>query len=148
MATELGYTPPTPEWSAAREDVDDLVRALHESGLLRALAGGARAYPGLLRQVIAVADAGTIRSVIELSRGLNDLDPDEAARVGQGIRRAREAAADAAAAEEPESIWGLLRRLRHPDTRRGLSALLAGLAALGAALQSGQNGPAGEHGVP
>lgn len=48
MAASLGYTPPTPPDTAAQDEVDDLVRALHESGLLRALAGGARSYPRLL----------------------------------------------------------------------------------------------------
>lgn len=133
MARELGYTPPTPPDSPARDEVDDLVLALHESGLLRALAGGARSYPALLRQVIGVVDADAVRSLVELGGALRDPDPDESARLAAGIRRARAAAADAAAAR-PEGPRALFRRLRDPDTRRGLSAVLAALAALGGAL--------------
>ena len=57
MARSLAYTPPTPPDTAARDELDDLVDALHESGLLRALAGGARAYPTLLRVGLASAVA-------------------------------------------------------------------------------------------
>lgn len=133
MATSLGYTPPTPPDTAARDDVDALVAALHDSGLLRAMAGGARAYPQLLTRVLRAVDARTVRSVVELAGGLRDLDPEEAAKVAGGIRRARTDAARAAAGK-PEGPVALLRRLRDPDTRRGLAAALAALAALGGSL--------------
>lgn len=133
MATSLGYTPPTPPDTTASYEVDDLVRALHESGLLRAMAGGARAYPQLLRHLLTTLDAETIRSTISLAGALRDLDPDESERVAVGIRRARSEAA-AAAAAEPEGPVKLFRRLRDPDTRRGIAAALAALAALGSSL--------------
>lgn len=133
MATALGYTPPTPPDTAARDEVDDLVAALHDSGLLRAMAGGARAYPQLLTRALHAIDAKTIRAVLELSASLQDLDPEETAKVAGGIRRARSEAARAAAAE-PEGPLALFRRLRDPDTRRGLAAALAALAAIGGSL--------------
>ncbi len=133
MATSLGYTPPTPPDTAATDELDDLVDALHETGLLRALAGGARSYPRLLRHLLETVDAGTVRALIALTEAVGDLDPDQAERVAEGLRRARSASAEAAdgAAEGP---LALLRRLRDPDTRRGISAVLAALAALGSAL--------------
>lgn len=134
MATSLGYTPPTPPDTAARDEVDDLVDALHESGLLRAMAGGARAYPQLLRHVLEALDARTLRSLIALTGALGELDPDQAERVAEGIRRAREASSRAAAGA-PEGPLALLRRLRDPDTRRGIAAALAALAAVGQALR-------------
>ena len=133
MATSLGYTPPTPPDTAAQDDLDDLVRALHESGLLRAAAGGARSYPQLLRGLIHAVDADTVRSLIALSGSLRGLDPDRAEQVATGVRRARAAAAETAS-DDPEGVRALWRRLRDPDTRRGVSAALAALAALGAAL--------------
>ena len=136
MATSLGYTPPTPPDTAARDDLDDLVAALHQSGLLRAAAGGARSYPQLLGALLEAVDADTVRAVIALGGSVRGLDPGRAEEVATGVRRARDAAATAAASREPEGARALLRRLRDPDTRRGLSAALAALAALGAALGS------------
>lgn len=133
MATSLGYTPPTPADTAATDEVDDLVRALHESGLLRAMAGGARAYPQLLRHVLAAVDANTLRSLIALTGAVGELDPAQAERVAEGVRRARSASAEAAAGD-PEGPLTLLRRLKDPDTRRGIAAVLAALAAIGSAL--------------
>lgn len=133
MATSLGYTPPTPPDTAASDEVDDLVQALHESGLLRAMAGLSRSYPQLLLKLMEGIDADTIRSLIALAGILDDLDPDQTERLVDGVRRARHDAAQAAAGE-PEGPRALARRMRDPNTRRGISAALAGLAALGAAL--------------
>ena len=133
MARPLSYAPPVRPDRAPQDDVDELVRALHDSGLLRAMAGGARAYPQLLTKALQAVDARTVRSVLELAGGLRDLDPDESAKVADGVRRARRDAAEAAAAK-PEGPLRLLRRLRDPDTRRGLAAALAALAAIGGSL--------------
>ncbi len=133
MATSLSYTPPTPPDTGATDELDDLLRALHESGLLRAMAGGARTYPQLLGRVLRTLDADTIRSVLELAGAVGDLDPQQSQRLAEGIRKARSDATEAAAGK-PEGFLRLLRRLRDPDTRRGLSAALAALAAVGGSL--------------
>ncbi|CAN5520690.1 hypothetical protein BH11ACT8_BH11ACT8_28030 [soil metagenome] len=138
MATQLGYTPPTPPDRGASDEVDDLVQALHDSGLLRALAGGARSYPRLLLPVIDALDADTLRSLISLGGAARDLDPETSERLAAGIRQARHDAARAAEAK-PEGPRALFRRLRDPDTRRGLSAALAAAAAIGAALRAGDS---------
>lgn len=137
MATSLGYTPPTPPETAVQDELDDLARALHESGLLRALAGGARSYPRLLLALLEAVDADTLRSLIALTGALRGLDPEQSERLAAGVRRARHDAHDVAT-RQPEGPRALLRRLRDPDTRRGLSAALAALAAIGAALRSGE----------
>ncbi len=140
MASQLGYTPPPPPDRAASDEVDDLVRALHDSGLLRALAGAARSYPRLLPPLIDALDADTLRSLLVLGGAGRDLDPAAAERLAAGIRTARRDAA-AAAGAEPEGPRALFRRLRDPDTRRGLSAALAALSALGAALRTTESAP-------
>lgn len=139
MAKPLTYTPPAPPYTAAQDEVEDLVRALHESGLLRALAGGARSYPSLLRQLLEVVDADTLRAVIALGGALRDLEPEGAERLASGVRQARSDAGRAARGK-PEGPLALARRLRDPDTRRGLSAALAALAAVGRALDGGRRG--------
>lgn len=140
MARSLGYTPPAPATDQARDELDDLVDALHDSGLLRALAGGARTYPRLLKALLDVVDADTVRSVIALASVLGDLDPDGSARLAAGVRRARGDAA-ATLAAPPEGPRALFRRLRDPDTRRGLSAALAALSAVGGALARSEAPP-------
>ncbi len=132
MAKSLGYTPPTPPDTAPDDALRDLVLALHESGLLRAAAGGVRRYPDLVHAALASDHSQEIRSLIVLLRALGDLDPGQAERIADGIRDAREAAPRAA--QDPRSTFGLLAQLRDPDTRRGLSAALAGLKAFGAAI--------------
>lgn len=140
MARSLGYTPPAPPSDQARDELDDLVAALHDSGLLRALAGGVRTYPQLLGALLDVVDARTVRSVIALASALGDLDPDGSARLASGVRRARTDAA-ATLAGPPEKVRTVVRRLRDPDTRRGLSAALAALSAIGGALADDARAP-------
>ncbi|MBS45917.1 MAG: hypothetical protein CMH83_22645 [Nocardioides sp.] len=134
MARPLGYLPPTPPDTAATDELDDLVAALHESGLLRALTGGVRSYPQLLGTLLDVLDARTVRSVVALTTALRDLDPDQAERLATGLRRAREDAATAVESKA-EGPLALFRRMRDPDTRRGISAALAALAAVGGAMR-------------
>ena len=133
MAKPISYTPPTPPYTAASDELDDLVRALHDSGLLRALAGAARAYPQLLGTLLHGVDAGTLRSAIALSGALKGLDPETSERVAEGVRHARTRAAESASGKAEGPI-ALLKRLRDPDTRRGLTATLAALAAIGSSL--------------
>ena len=98
MARQLGYTPPAPPDSQARAELDDLVEALHEAGLLRALAGGARAYPDILRLLLESVDARTLRSLVALSGAATSLDPAGTERVARAVRRARSAAPQASIA--------------------------------------------------
>ncbi len=133
MARPLSYTPPTPPDTAARDELDDLAQALHESGLTRVVAGAARAYPDLLRLVMDSVEPGTLRSVAALGGAAKGLDPATAQRLADGVRQARSDAVAASAGRPPGPV-ALLRRLLDPDTRRGLAAVLAALRAVGAAL--------------
>lgn len=133
MARPLSYTPPTPPDTGARDELDDLTRALHESGLLRAVTGAVRAYPELLAMLMGTLDPATLRSAVALSGAARGLEPEAAERLAAGVRQARVDAV-AAATGRPPGLLGLLRRLLHRDTRRGLVAALAALRAIGAAL--------------
>ena len=116
MATQLSYTPPIPPDTAAQDEVDDLVAALHESGLLRAFAGAVRAYPQLLTLLMKSVDADTLRSSIALAGSLRDLDPEESHKVAAGIRRARSEAAARrpGQARGPDRAVPAAARPRHP----------------------------------
>lgn len=136
MAESLGYTPPTPPDTSVEDALNDLLVALHERGLLRAAAGVVRRYPDLINTALASDRSGEIRSVLLLLQALQDLDPEQVGRLADGVRDAREASVEAA--RDPHSALGLLAQLRDPDTRRGLSAALAAVKAVGAALGSQQ----------
>ena len=133
MAKPLTFAPPPPAHDPAQDDVDDLVQALHESGLLRVIAGGARAYPDLLASLMRAIDADTIRSAILLAGAVGDLDPEGSERIANGIKKARRDAAKAANSKPP-GFFRLAKRAHDPDVRRGLAAALAALAAIGSSL--------------
>lgn len=133
MAKAMSYSPTTAPDTAAADEATDLVDAPHESGLLRAAAGAIRAYPQLLEMGLNAVDDRSVRAVLALGGSLRHLDPDVATRLVEWIRDAR-TDATAAAAGSPEGPLTLLRRLADPDTRRGVSASLAALTAIGRAL--------------
>lgn len=135
MAKPLHHTPATAPATAAADEVRDFVAALHGSGLLRAATGAVRAYPQLLEMGLNAVDDRSIRAVLALGGSVRHLDPEAAERLAEGIRQAR-TEATSAASRPAEGPLVLLKRLRDPDTRRGLSASLAALAAVGRALRS------------
>lgn len=135
MARSLGYTPPPLPEDQARLELDDFLNALRGSGLLRAATGAVRTYPQLLGRVLDTIDADTVRSLLALTSALRGPDAEGSARLAAGIRQARSDAA-AALTGPPPGPRLLLRRLRDPDTRRGLAAALAALTAIGGALGS------------
>lgn len=134
MATRIEYTPPPPAHDGADAQVAELVEALQETGLLRALTGAVRAYPQLAEMVVTGLDPERIRGLWELG-GLADLlSPDGTARLVDGARAAA-AAADHAIVNDPPSLVGLARALNDEDVRRGAGALVAALGAFGRAVQ-------------
>lgn len=134
MATRLTYTPTAPPTDAAADQATDLVAALHETGLLRALTGAVRAYPQLAEMLVNGLDAERIRGLWELGGLVGLLSPDGAARVVDGARAAV-AAADHAMTSPAPSLVTLVRQLGDEDVRRGAAAALAALGALGASLR-------------
>ncbi|WP_340295671.1 hypothetical protein, partial [Aquipuribacter hungaricus] len=120
MARPLSYTPPVPPDTGAADELDDLVAALHESGLLRAAAGGVRAYPELLGLLMGSLDPAALRSVLALGGAAGGLDPQAAERLATGVRQARVSAV-AAATGRPPGLLGLVRRLAHRDNPRGVA---------------------------
>ena len=133
MAERITYTPPPPSPAGAAAEVDELVAALHESGLLRALTGAVRAHPRLLGLAAEHVDADRLRTVVALGGLTGVVGPDGAERLVEGARAAT-AAAEHALADDPPSLLALARSLNDPDVRRGAGALVAALGALGATL--------------
>lgn len=134
MATRIEYTPPTPQHDPAEAQVDDLVAALHESGLLRALTGAVRAYPELLEMIVTRLDADRLRGLVALGGLAGVLSPDGAERFVDGARSAAAAADHAIVADDAPSLVSLARQLNDPDVRRGAGAVVAALGAFGRAV--------------
>lgn len=134
MATRIEHTPSRSTHDPAAAQVDDLVAALHEAGLLRALTGAVRASPEIAELVVTRLDPERLRGLFALAGLASVLSPDGAERFVAGARAAA-AAADDAVTGDPPSLVGLLRRLNDPDVRRGAAAVLAALGAFGAAVE-------------
>lgn len=133
MARPISHTPAPAEDDAAGDAVRALVEALHESGVLRALAGAVRGYPDLAGQLVTSLDADVIRALASLGGLASMLGPAGAERTVAGIRSAVAAADHALAADEVPSTVALARSLADPDVRRGAAALVAALGAFGRA---------------
>jgi uncharacterized protein YjgD (DUF1641 family) len=130
MARPLSHTPTPPPVDPVGDQAADLMSALHETGLLRALTGAVRAYPDLLAALVQGLDGEKLKALATLG-GLSDvLGAEGAAQAVRGVRSAV-AAADHATNAPPPSLVALGRSLGDPDVRRGLGAIVAALGAFG-----------------
>jgi len=71
-----------------------------------------------------------LRNAIALGRILSSLDPDLLQRLSEGFGKS---AAEAAAEQEPPSLWQLFKRATSKDARRGMSFGVRLLTSLGRA---------------
>jgi uncharacterized protein YjgD (DUF1641 family) len=138
MAKPIAYSPPpsnTPDTTDdARDELDRLLVALHERGVLRLLNGLLAAGPS----VSAVALDGlnspggqrAVRNATVLGEAATRIDPADLETLAQGVARGIETAGQRLAQEPPSTI-SLAKALRDPDVRRGMNAMLGFLKALG-----------------
>lgn len=117
----------------------ELLQALHEQGLLDIVRGAVSAKDEILTAGVEAANApGVIRGIrngIVLLQLLGRIDPDVLKRLTDAAPAAIEAGA-ASAGTSPGMV-ALLRGFAGEDSRRGLAALQAMLAAFGNALRAG-----------
>jgi uncharacterized protein YjgD (DUF1641 family) len=145
MAKPITYSPPSPDapdaTQDARDELDRLLVALHERGVLRLINGLLAAGPS----VSAVALDGlnspsgqrAVRNAVVLGEAATRIDPADLETLVQGVARGIETAGERLAQEPPSTI-SLAKALRDPDVRRGMNAMLGFLKALG-------QGQAGNH---
>lgn len=138
MAKPITFTPPPPDapdaTADARDELDHLLVALHERGVLRLLNGLLAAGP----EVTTVALDGlnspggqrAIRNAMVLGETATKIDPMHLESLATGIVRGIDAA-EHRLAQEPPSTISLAKALRDPDVRRGMNAILGFLKALG-----------------
>lgn len=110
----------------------DLLEEAHKQGILDALHGaiGARdTIAGLIAKYSAEeVSVNAIRNGLALAKIVGTLDPEVVSRVSKEMFAAMEAHRQEA---EPPTLWQLFKRLREPDTRRGLSFATRMLSAVG-----------------
>ena len=138
MAKPITLSPPPPDapdtTDAARDELDRLIVALHERGVLRLLNGLLAAGPS----VSAIALDGlnspggqrAVRNAVVLGEAATKIDPAHLEALVQGVARGIETAGERLAQEPPSTI-SLAKALRDPDVRRGMNAMLGFLKALG-----------------
>lgn len=138
MAKPITFTPPPPQvpdaTAEARDELDRLLIALHERGVLRLLTGLLAAGP----DVSAVALSGlnspggqrAVRSAVVLGEAAMRLDPAQLEMLIEGVVRGIAVAGERMAQEPPGTV-SLARALRDPEVRRGMNVMLGFLKALG-----------------
>jgi uncharacterized protein YjgD (DUF1641 family) len=112
----------------------DLLEDAHKQGILDALQGAISARDtivGLLAKYSAEPmSVNAFRNALALGKMLGSVDPEPLSRLSKEIFTAVETHQQEA---QPPSLWALFKRVRQPDTRRGLSFLTLMLSALGRA---------------
>jgi uncharacterized protein YjgD (DUF1641 family) len=145
MAKPIAFTPRAPEPApapadAAREELDTLLIALHERGILRLvnglLAAGPEVSARMLDGLSTPAGERVIRNAVALGTAAARIDPNRMQQMLDGVARGMDAAGERLGAEPPGSV-SLLRELRDPDVRRGMHALIGFLKAFGVAHDDG-----------
>lgn len=140
MAKLLHYEPqppppPTPE-DAAHAEWDALLVELHRSGTLRLLRGLLGAGPEVtkvaLDQLERPAGGRLVRNVTVLLSGASRFEPEHLDHLLTGLARGVTAASRRLAGKPPGPLR-LLRTLADGDVRRGIGAVLALVAEIGAA---------------
>jgi uncharacterized protein YjgD (DUF1641 family) len=114
----------------------DLLEEAHRQGILDALHGAIGARDTIMCHLAEFSaqpiSINAARNVLSMAKLLGALDPESISKLSKETL----AAFDRRRSEQqPPSLWQLFKRLRQPETRRGLSLLTALLAGLGRATE-------------
>jgi uncharacterized protein YjgD (DUF1641 family) len=147
MAKPIAFTPRTQEpepapADAAHAELDTLLTALHERGILRLLNGLLAAGPEVSAKALdglnTPAGERAIRNTVALGTAATRIDPNRMQQLLDGVARGVDAAG-ARLVEEPPGSVSLLKELRDPDVRRGMHAVIGFLKAFGAPEPTGDD---------
>lgn len=138
MAKPIAFTPPPPEapdaTAEARDELDRLLVALHEGGVLRLLTGllaaGTEVSTIALNGLNSPAGQRAVRNAVVLGEAATHLDPEQLETLVQGVVRGIAVAGERMAQEPPGTV-SLAKALRDPEVRRGMNVMLGFLKVLG-----------------
>jgi uncharacterized protein YjgD (DUF1641 family) len=111
----------------------DVLQRLHDSGLLEVLRGALGSSDKLIQ--LATESAGTpqsirgIRNLVVLAKILGTIEPDLVEGFARSLPEA--IALTKAYESKPPGLWGILKRFRNKDFRRGLVLVNSMLEAFG-----------------
>ncbi|MBM7333862.1 MAG: DUF1641 domain-containing protein [Alcanivorax sp.] len=149
MAKAIHYEVPAPAMpDEAREELDKLLRNLHERGVLRLLNDLLGAFPevsGILMRGINNEDSrNAIQNLSLLAMGLGRIPPERFATVTRALTEALDAMEENAGDRAPggPGVTGTYRLLHDDDLWRGLGPLLEGIRRFGARLGEPEEKPA------
>lgn len=112
----------------------DLLQTAHDQGmldLLQGLIGGRDLIGGKLAQMMKSEEGIRLaRNLLAAGRIVAAVDPDMLQRLGKALDHTARSHAEE---EKPPSLFGLFRRLRSEDSRRGLSVITRMISELGRA---------------
>ena len=113
----------------------DVLEEAHRQGILDALQGAMKARDTILGSLAEYAaepeSTRALRNLIALGRLCGSVDPQPISQLSKEIASALESHQKPS---PPPTLWQLWKRLRQPESRRGLSILTEILASLGRAL--------------
>ena len=149
MANPIPYTrsAPAPGVDAftPEDDVARLVRTLHESGMLR-LANGliaqfAEVNAVVLKHLDTEEGKNGLSNLLVLLRGLGDIDANGTDRFVKALTEGLAAAGRRLERQDdPPNMLKLAAKLREPEVRRGLDAVLTLVGTVGEALAKPEEG--------
>ena len=112
----------------------ELLGEAHKQGLLDALHGAIAAKDTIATEAATYAadpvNINTLRHILAVGKMVGSLDPDPIAKLARETYSAMQQQKQQSA---PPSMWQLVKRMFHADTRRGLAFVTSMLAALGRA---------------
>lgn len=118
----------------------DLLDEAHRQGVLDALQGaiGARdKITGTIADYAAEPEGiNALRNLLALGKLFSTINPEPISRISKEAYTALE---EHRAEPKPPTLWQLFKRLRHPDTRRGLSLVMGLLKGVGRASGDGRS---------
>jgi uncharacterized protein YjgD (DUF1641 family) len=114
----------------------DLLQRLHERGILDLLRGGLGSSDKVLAIVVDAAKTpeaiNATRNLLILSKIVFALEPELLENIAQAVPHSLAHANQ----QKPLSLWQLFKKMRSPDTRRALTAMLSVLESFGKSLGS------------
>ena len=144
MAKELDYhfegtarlqpRPSPSQLPAARDEWEQLLQTLHETGALRTMndfaARGDKVMEVVLDQLNSDSGRKLISAVLALGKVITELPPDGMERLTHGIRHGLDESRTSLEGDPPGTL-ALVRMLHEPETRRAIGGLLALLRGIG-----------------
>jgi uncharacterized protein YjgD (DUF1641 family) len=134
MARPIDYTPEPPVVDPVHDDLDETLRALHESGVLRLIRGLTDNKDGVAKVAVDRMNSEPGRRLIGngllVGKTLASVDPQALSTVLDGASQGIEEAAKTRG-QAPLGVWGLFKFALSADVRRGLVLVLRVLAAIG-----------------